>query len=126
MDDRHTTVEAPAVAKGPEKRSAGGARFGLVVAGARRRSRGITIVFAGEEVAAFEGESLLCAILRGHTELRRTGAVGAPRAGFCLMGACQDCWVWLSTGRMVRACTTPVEDGMVVHPAPPQEVFAGG
>jgi len=39
---------------------------------------------------------------------------GAPRAGFCLMGACQDCWVHLSSGQRVRACSTLAEDGMAL------------
>jgi len=37
--------------------------------------------------------------------LRRLEFGGAPRAGFCLMGACQDCWVWMDDGGRVRACT---------------------
>jgi len=42
------------------------------------------------------------------------------RAGFCLMGACQDCWVWLADHSRVRACTTVVADGMhVLSTAPP-------
>ena len=36
------------------------------------------------------------------------------RAGFCLMGACQDCWVELADGRRVQACSTTVEPGMAV------------
>jgi len=35
-------------------------------------------------------------------------------AGFCLMAACQDCWVALADGRRVRACTTLVEPDMAV------------
>ena len=49
-----------------------------------------------------------------------TNSAARPRAGFCLMGACQDCWVWLADGARVRACTTPVADGMhVLTQAPP-------
>jgi hypothetical protein len=110
----------------PEKPSAGNGQFGLFVAVARRRSTPVTFIFDGEPVVAFEGESLLCAILRSRARLRRSEVDGAPRAGFCLMGACQDCWVWLATGRMVRACTTPVEGGITVHPSPPRQVFADG
>ncbi|MFM8990423.1 MAG: 2Fe-2S iron-sulfur cluster-binding protein, partial [Alphaproteobacteria bacterium] len=36
------------------------------------------------------------------------------RAGFCLMGACQDCFVALVDGSRVRACTTLVSEGMAV------------
>jgi hypothetical protein len=41
------------------------------------------------------------------------------RAGFCLMGACQECWVWLGAGRRVRACTTLVSEGMKIYSARP-------
>jgi aerobic-type carbon monoxide dehydrogenase small subunit (CoxS/CutS family) len=34
------------------------------------------------------------------------------RAGFCLMGACQDCWVSLEDGTRLRACTSFVAEGM--------------
>ena len=30
------------------------------------------------------------------------------------MGACQDCWISLADGRRLRACTTPVRDGMAI------------
>ncbi|RVD47325.1 2Fe-2S iron-sulfur cluster-binding protein, partial [Mesorhizobium sp. M7A.F.Ca.ET.027.03.2.1] len=44
---------------------------------------------------------------------------GTPRAGFCLMGACQDCSLWLADGRRIRACMTTVESGMTVASRPP-------
>jgi predicted molibdopterin-dependent oxidoreductase YjgC len=43
-----------------------------------------------------------------------------PRAGFCLMGACQDCWVWTPEGQRLRACSTTVEPGMRVLTTPPR------
>jgi predicted molibdopterin-dependent oxidoreductase YjgC len=45
------------------------------------------------------------------------------RAGFCLMGACQDCWMWTSTGERVRACTTFVAPGMSVITHQPTEAM---
>ncbi|WP_297841156.1 2Fe-2S iron-sulfur cluster-binding protein, partial [Pseudomonas sp.] len=41
-----------------------------------------------------------------------------PRAGFCLMGACQDCWVRLGDGRRVRACSTLLEAGQTISREP--------
>ena len=67
----------------------------------------------GEACEAFAGESLLVAILALRPALRRLEFGGEPRAGFCLMGACQDCWVWVDDTRR-RACTTRVEEGMRV------------
>jgi len=58
------------------------------------------------------GDTVLTAVLSQGSRLRVTEASGSPRAGFCMMGACQDCWMMLADGRRVRACTTPLEAGM--------------
>jgi aerobic-type carbon monoxide dehydrogenase small subunit (CoxS/CutS family) len=79
----------------------------------------VTILIDGEAVDAFAGESLLIAMLSQTTLLRTHEADGSPRAGFCLMGACQDCWVWLEDGHRLRACTTPVTEGLSVVTRPP-------
>ena len=74
--------------------------------------RPIRITLGDRTIEALDGDTLLTALLlaRGHLRLSEFG--DGPRAGFCLMGACQDCWVSFSDGRRVRACTTPAEDGM--------------
>ena len=72
----------------------------------------------GEEVAAYAGESVLVAVLAARNALRRHEFSDEMRAGFCLMGACQDCWVWLADFSRVRACTTTVADGMHVLTSP--------
>ena len=80
----------------------------------------VRILVDGAEVTAYAGESLLVAILAAQRELRRHEFGSEARAGFCLMGACQDCWVWLADHARVRACTTVVADGMnIVTNAPP-------
>ncbi|MFA6264422.1 MAG: (2Fe-2S)-binding protein [Pseudolabrys sp.] len=81
---------------------------------AQYASRPVGISFDGEPIVAMEGESLLAALLTARGSLRQHEFDGGRRAGFCLMGACQDCWVELADGRRLRACTTPVEDGMAV------------
>lgn len=58
------------------------------------------------------GDTLLSAILNRSDSLRRSEFTGEPRAGFCQMGACQDCWVMTETGERLRACTTPLQPGM--------------
>ena len=68
----------------------------------------------GAEVTAYAGESVLVAVLAARNELRRHEFSDEARAGFCLMGACQDCWVWLADHARVRACTTVVADGMSI------------
>ena len=72
------------------------------------------ILVDGVEVKAHTGDSLLVAVLAAQHLLRRHEFSDEMRAGFCLMGACQDCWVWLADGQRVRACTTVVAAGMHV------------
>jgi predicted molibdopterin-dependent oxidoreductase YjgC len=61
------------------------------------------------------GDTLLTAILAdGLGHLRESEFGDGRRAGFCLMGACQDCWVVVEGRGVVRACTTLVEPGMRV------------
>jgi predicted molibdopterin-dependent oxidoreductase YjgC len=74
----------------------------------------LCILVDGVEVKAYSGDSVLVAVLAARNALRRHEFINEMRAGFCLMGACQDCWVWLKDGQRVRACTTIVADGMHV------------
>ncbi|CAE7771731.1 mas1, partial [Symbiodinium necroappetens] len=69
----------------------------------------------GRAVEGAAGDSLLTAILLNGRVLRRAEFGGGHRAGFCLMGACQDCYVQLDDGRRLRACQTPLEAGMSVR-----------
>lgn len=70
------------------------------------------IVVDGAAVPAWEGDTLLVAMLTAGTRLRTSEFGDGPRAGFCLMGACQDCWVWTEDGRRLRACSTPAAPDM--------------
>jgi hypothetical protein len=71
-----------------------------------------------------EGDTILVAILaqRGHLCEPARGEPGS--AGFCLMGACQDCWVWLEDGRRIRACTTYAEPGLRIRTTWPDRLLA--
>jgi D-hydroxyproline dehydrogenase subunit gamma len=65
------------------------------------------------------GDTVLTALLLAGRRVRQSDIDPGWRAGFCLMGACQDCWVWLEDGGRVRACTTVVEPGMSVLTSDP-------
>ena len=80
--------------------------------------RVIRIVVDGERCEALVGDTLMTAILISRGWLRISEFGDGPRAGFCLMGACQDCWVRLQDGRRLRACTTMAEEGMAVLTGP--------
>jgi len=85
---------------------------------AETERRPIRLTLGDRTIEALEGDTLLTALLlaRGHLRVSEFG--DGPRAGFCLMGACQDCWVALADGRRLRACTTLAEDGMALEAIP--------
>jgi predicted molibdopterin-dependent oxidoreductase YjgC len=74
----------------------------------------VTFTLDGAPAAALDGDTLLSAILTHDDHLRTSEFGDGRRAGFCMMGACQDCWVNVEGLGRVRACTTPVTQGMRV------------
>lgn len=78
----------------------------------------IRFKFEGHDCTARAGDTLLTAILAGEGGFLRQSEFGdGPRAGFCLMGACQDCRVVVEGQGRVRACTTLCVPGMRVRRA---------
>lgn len=79
-----------------------------------RRGREVTIFFEEKPIKAFEGESLAAALYAAGIDVFRwTPKLGRPRGPFCMVGKCGSCMVEVD-GSVVRACITPVRDGMVV------------
>lgn len=74
----------------------------------------VTFFLDGVPVQALAGDTLLTAILTQQRHVRRSEFSDMPRAGFCLIGACQDCWVRSEDGTRLRACSTPLREGMRV------------
>jgi aerobic-type carbon monoxide dehydrogenase small subunit (CoxS/CutS family) len=72
----------------------------------------------GQPARGLLGDTLLTAVLTAEEHLRGSDFSAQPRAGFCLMGACQDCWVRLADGSRVRACSTLLEAGQEVSREP--------
>jgi predicted molibdopterin-dependent oxidoreductase YjgC len=64
--------------------------------------------FAGETVAAL----LLAAGVR---TFRRTAKSDEPRGLYCGMGLCFDCLVTVNGAAHVRACVTPIAEGMTIE-----------
>lgn len=93
-----------------------------------RPSRAASVQFTidGRPVQAAAGDVLLTAILLNQRHVRDFEFAAERRAGFCLMGACQDCWVSLADGRRVRACDTLVEEGMEVQTAIRRDLLREG
>lgn len=68
----------------------------------------------GAEIEALAGDTLMTALLTNRAALRHSEFGDGPRAGFCLMAACGDCFVWMEDGTRLRACSTPAAPGMRV------------
>jgi predicted molibdopterin-dependent oxidoreductase YjgC len=68
----------------------------------------------GTPASALAGDTVLVALLMNGRRVRDSEFGDGTRAGFCMMGACQDCWVWTADGGRLRACTTTVADGMSI------------
>jgi predicted molibdopterin-dependent oxidoreductase YjgC len=72
----------------------------------------VAFTLDGKHVSALAGDTVLTAVLTHCGQLRRNEFSGEARAGFCMMGACQDCWIQTASGERFRACSTFVAPGM--------------
>lgn len=75
----------------------------------------VSVHFDGIALDLPEGANLAAALLAAGVEAFRTTPVsGAPRAPFCMMGACFDCLVDID-GVTRQACMVEVTAGMVIR-----------
>lgn len=102
----------------PETDSAAQRTAGLLQRVAETQRAPLPFVLNGAPATALQGDTVLTAILTQQARLRHNEFSGEARAGFCLMGACQDCWVQTASGERLRACTTLVTPGLHVCTAP--------
>jgi len=94
----------------PQTNLHGAGRIGAAV------TDSVTITFDGRAISAVTGEPLIAALLAaGVRVLRHMPRTGEARGGYCLVGRCSDCMVVVSGTPNVRACVTPVADGMIVE-----------
>lgn len=76
----------------------------------------LRLTWEGEEILAAAGDTLAAALLAAGVEaFRDTPLSGAPRAPYCMMGACFECLVEVDGTPAVQACMTEVAEGMVVR-----------
>ena len=72
----------------------------------------LTVHFDGAPLDLPKGSNLAAALLAaGVGVFRHTPVSGAPRAPFCMMGACFDCLVEID-GVVQQACMIEVEPGL--------------
>lgn len=75
----------------------------------------VIFTFNNETYEAYKGESLAAALLaHGIRTLRLHEETGTPRGIYCNIGHCFECRVNVNGLDGIRACLTPVEEGMVV------------
>ena len=79
---------------------------------AEQGRRTVSLTVDGAAVEALQGDTLMVALLTQGNALRQSEFDSGRRAGFCLMGACQDCWVMTTTGERLRSCATFIQAGM--------------
>ncbi|MCV4283061.1 (2Fe-2S)-binding protein [Pseudomonas capsici] len=78
----------------------------------------LSFTLDGQPASGLQGDTLLTAVLTASEHLRGSDFSAQPRAGFCMMGACQECWVRLEGGQRVRACSTLLQAGQMVNREP--------
>lgn len=83
----------------------------------------VIIQIDGQPVAALQGDTLMVAMLANVSSLRESEFGEGRRAGFCLMGACQDCWIWTTDGKRLRACGTTVREGLSISTRNPEAAW---
>jgi predicted molibdopterin-dependent oxidoreductase YjgC len=86
-----------------------------------QRGQPVTITVDGVPLQAYLGETIAGALLANGRRAWRHTESGEPRGLFCGMGICFDCLVTVDGVSNVRACMTPVADGMVVETEGPTE-----
>ena len=82
----------------------------------------VPVWFEGDEYSLPDGTNLAAALLAaGVNTFRQTPISGAPRAPYCMMGACFDCLVEID-GVTRQACMLEVSKGLrLSFPALPIE-----
>jgi predicted molibdopterin-dependent oxidoreductase YjgC len=85
------------------------------VNGNLERGRRVHLTVGGQPIEAYEGETVAAALTAsGQRVFRHTVPGGQPRGIFCGIGVCFDCLVTVDGQPNVRACVTPVCEGMQI------------
>lgn len=80
-----------------------------------KRNREVTFTVNGKAVSAYEGETLLAALIAAGYKHTKNSPLGQqPRGGLCGMGVCFECIVTVNDEPNIRSCMTEVEENMKV------------
>ncbi len=79
------------------------------------RSKIATFSYNGKRIRYYEGDTVASALLsNGRTIFSRSFKYHRPRGLFCVAGRCPNCLMNIDGKPNVKACTTLVNDGMIV------------
>lgn len=77
---------------------------------------GVPVTIDGASFTAREGDTVAAALLAaGLRAFRATAVSGAPRAPYCMMGACFECLVEIDGQANRQACLVLVAPGMRIR-----------
>jgi len=80
------------------------------------RGPAVNISIDGKRVTAYAGETIAAVLTaNGNRIFRYTSKSHQPRGIYCGMGVCFECLVTVDGIPDVRACMTPVREGMMVE-----------
>ncbi|MFJ5772134.1 (2Fe-2S)-binding protein [Psychrobacillus sp. NPDC093180] len=76
----------------------------------------VTIYFNNKPFQAYEGDTIASAMMAvGVKTLRYHEESGNGRGIYCNIGHCFECRVQVGERKVVRACLTPVSEGMEIY-----------
>lgn len=86
------------------------------ILGNQKPVKKLNIYFDGHKLEAIEGDTIASALSANNIKvLRHTRVRHEPRGIFCNIGRCNDCLMTVDGVPNIRACITPVKDGMRVE-----------
>jgi sarcosine oxidase subunit alpha len=81
----------------------------------RGKQQRVSFTFNGVSVEGIAGEPIATALLaNGIRVLRKHEESGTSRGLYCAIGHCMECRVQVKGKGQVRACLTPITEGMAV------------
>lgn len=86
------------------------------VLGELSKRKQISIYFNDQVIQAYEGDTIASAMMaQGIYTLRNHEESGAGRGIYCNIGHCYECRVQTNKKKIVRACITPIYEGMEIY-----------
>jgi sarcosine oxidase subunit alpha len=80
------------------------------------RGKKVNVTFNGRKLDAYENDTVAVALYAAGIHIfSRSFKYHRPRGLYCAVGKCSSCFVRINGVPNVRACTTRVEDGMVIE-----------